>query len=82
LAVCIAGVGVAMDTRGRDVLGSPLPPKTDGILVASPSSVSATELMLLRRGLGTLNAESLNLTAEACAGVLPAVPRTPNLRFT
>jgi hypothetical protein len=57
-----------MDTRGREVLGSPLPAKPDGVFVASALSVSATELMLLRRGLDTLNAESLNMTAEPRTG--------------
>ena len=55
-----------LQTLGHNGLSSPLSARSDGafIVVVLSSSVSVTELMLIRRGLSTLKAESLILTAE------------------
>lgn len=89
-----AGVGETMETRPRIGFGGALPAKADcrgrglievvAVCVVNPSSVSATELLKLpRRGMGFLKPIVLGVVAVDLpdAGVAPAVPRTPNLRF-
>ena len=90
------GVGVAMETRGRDIFCWGLETAAAGVaalgakrvwwaggpgILDDGSSDSVVGLNVARRAAIGLNIGSGTFATDGCAGVAPAVPRTPCLRF-